>query len=66
VNNVLDEWVFRFNSSTGYWYSTNRDNYFALFNGLNEDVIKSKEISTLTEIITKFNGDIKKIRSSIN
>ncbi len=60
-NNNLYGWVFTFNPNTDVWNATPNDNYFALFNGHNERVISSKEITTLMDIINRTNGNIEGI-----
>lgn len=37
----LEGWVFT--KKEGIWYATIRDNYFALFNGINDKVICHKD-----------------------
>lgn len=58
----LHDWVFHYNTYTGNWDATTRSNYNALFNGKNSEVLSSKDIWTLIEIINRTNGDKTKIQ----
>ena len=63
-NQALYDWIFRYNSMDQMWYGTKRDNYNDLFSNLSSPhILKSSSIKTLAEIITKSDGDIKKINS---
>ena len=57
----LHDWVFHYNTYTGHWDATTRENYNALFNGKNSGVLSSKDIWTLIEIINRTNGNKSKI-----
>lgn len=63
-NNTIEGWVFT--NKHGVWYTTTRDNYFALFNGVNDKVLSSKNIETLQDIINRTGGDEKLIKKLIN
>ena len=54
-------WIFTWNSYKGVWAATNRDNYLKLFDGPNDPIIESREISTLIEIIELNDGDIRQV-----
>lgn len=63
-NQTLYDWIFRFNPLDNFWYAAKRDNYNDLFSDIqSKNVLKSSSIKTLTEIINKTDGDIKKINS---
>jgi DNA-directed RNA polymerase alpha subunit len=63
-NQTLYDWIFRFNPMDNMWYGVKRDSYNDLFSDLqSKNVLKSSSIKTLTEIINKTDGDIKKINS---
>ena len=64
-NKNLYGWVFTFNPYEDKWYATPRDNYFALFNGKNEDVLSSKDITTLMVLVNKTNGNKNKINDLV-
>jgi hypothetical protein len=57
----LQGWVFTYNPYIKTWLATKRENYNNLFNGDWREVLKSKDITTLTAIITRTGGDKKKI-----
>lgn len=61
----LHDWIFHYNSYKNRWDATTRDNYPALFSGLNEGVISSSNFNTLIEIIEKTGGDKEKIKKLI-
>lgn len=60
----LYNWVFRYNPYKELWYAVKREHYNDLFSDLDsEDVLKSKEISTLVYLIKKTNGNQHKIKT---
>ena len=66
MNKNLQNWVFHLNPYTDKWSATTRDNYNALFNGENEDVLTSGDIHTLVYLIEKTNGDKEKLKKLTN
>ncbi len=60
-DNSLYQWVFNYNSYKGVWRCTNRDNYLKLFDGPDDPILESKEISTLIDIINLNDGDIRQV-----
>ena len=64
TDNRLNGWIFT--NTDGIWYTTTRDNYFALFNGENEQVLSSRDIVTLQDIIIRTDGDLEKIKKLVN
>lgn len=61
-NEELYGWVFTYNTYTKNWHVTDRDNYHKLFSDtFHGNVLRSKDINTLIEIIIKNKGDINKI-----
>jgi hypothetical protein len=62
----LEGWIFTFNSFTGKWQATKRENYALLFNDIqNSKVLKSSKFETLQELIIKTDGDSKKLNKLI-
>lgn len=62
----LYDWVFNYNPYRKEWRAVKRDNYHLMFsNGNYRDVLKSSDINTLFEIISKTNGDPIKIKELI-
>ena len=54
--------IFSYNCFTDRWMATNRDNYFKLWNeGLKEEVLESRSINSLQELIIKGKGDLRTI-----
>lgn len=63
-NQSLYDWVFRFNPLDKSWYAARREHYNDLFSDISsKNLLKSSSIKTLTEIINKTDGDVKKINS---
>lgn len=61
-NKESSNWVFNQCSVSGIWKGVHRDNYADMFNDFNSpNVIKSKQINTLIELIDKTDGDIFKM-----
>jgi len=61
----LENWVFVYNTYTGEWLSTTRDNVKELWNNSNsKNIIRSSSISTLEKLIMRY-GTIEKIRKAI-
>lgn len=56
----ISNWIFHLNPITNNWEATTRDNYNDLFSN-NKEVLKSKDINILIELIEKTNGDPIKI-----
>jgi hypothetical protein len=57
-------WVFVFNPYQDVWMAAKRENYIQLFSGAektSDDVLKSKNIMTLVELISRTDGDTIKI-----
>lgn len=53
----LHDWVFNYNSYTGLWNATKREDYFLLFSsGDKNKVLRSKDLNALIELIAKSNG----------
>ena len=63
MNTNLQDWVFNFNPYTSLWNGVKRDNYKDLFNNNeSKNVLRSKDINTLTALIEKTNGDAAEIQ----
>jgi len=61
--NRLEGWVFVYNTHTSKWMASRRDNYYDLFSNISSDkVLKSSNINTLIEIISKTQGEKTKIK----
>lgn len=61
-NQVLYDWIFRFNPMDDHWYAAKRDHHGDLFSNIkSENVLKSSSINTLIEIITKTEGNVNNI-----
>lgn len=58
-------WLFTYNPHTDKWAATQNDNMFALFNGHNDKVLVSSSIDTLITLITRTNGEAKKIKKLV-
>ena len=66
-NAILIDWVFHFNPYTKLWAAINRSNYSEYWNDSDsKNIIRSKEINTLVELIIKADGDIKKINKLVH
>ena len=62
MNESLTDYLFHYNSNTKFWAAIPRDKYNFYWNDYNTPgVIRSKNISTLIEIINKGDGFIKKL-----
>lgn len=65
--NYLNDWVFHFNSFTEQWAAVPREIYNEYWNDYKHaSVFKSKNISTLLELLHKSKGDVGKIEHIIN
>ena len=62
----LYDWVFHYNHISKTWAAIKRDEIADYFNGNLQDVLTSKKHSTLVDIITKTDGDPKKVKKLIN
>jgi hypothetical protein len=61
-NKELYGWIFVYFPYEDRWKATNRDNYFKLWNeGKQEEVLESRSINSLQELIIKGRGDLKVI-----
>lgn len=65
LNLFLFNWLFHFNEYNNMWYAFKREDHTAYFNDGDCFFIKSKNISVLTEIITRAQGDKEKIKDVI-
>lgn len=65
VNLFLFNWLFHFNEYTKMWYAFTREDHSSYFNDGDCFFIKSKNISVLTEIINRAQGDKTKIKDVI-
>lgn len=55
-------WLLTYNPFEDRWKATNRDNYFKLWNeGPQEEVLESRNIDAIKEMIIKGKGDLKVI-----
>lgn len=64
----LYNWVFNYNPYTKLWNATKREYYALLFSATSKNsnlVLKSKDINTLIELITKTDGESNKIKKLI-
>jgi len=62
----LHNWVFNYNAYKMEWAAVERDHYPLLFsNRTSPLVLRSSRFETLVEIVTKTNGDRKKINKLI-
>ena len=63
----LTGWVFMYNEYTENWQAATRENYNLLYNdGKSENVLKSKSLDTLFDIIRRTGGDSTKIKKLID
>jgi hypothetical protein len=63
---ILYDYVFHYNTFTKTWAAIPRDQYNAYWSEPNvPGVLRSKSISTLTELLIKTGGDVKKIAKLI-
>jgi hypothetical protein len=54
----LEEWVFHFNSFTEEWAAVPRETYDEYWNEYNHpDVLRSKQLNTLLDLLHKSKGD---------
>jgi hypothetical protein len=59
---ALYNFVFHFNAYTGLWSAIHRDDYLQYWsNSSHTNVIRSKSVDTLQEIIIKTGGELSKI-----
>ena len=65
-NEELHNWLFHYNPYVKYWAAFRREDANDYFNGKLQNVLVSKKQNTLVEIITKTEGDPKKIKKLIN
>ena len=64
-NNYLDSWVFRYNSATNNWIVCTRDEWLDMYNIPETNFLRSKEFTTLRDILIKNEGDVEKIKQLI-
>ena len=63
MNKHLSDWVFHYNSFDSTWGAAKRENQTDLFNNRkSKNVLSSKNIKDLIELINKTNGDESKIK----
>jgi hypothetical protein len=63
----MNDWLFHYNPYTKIWSAFHRQDMVKYFNGeKTSTIIQSNKQSTLVEIITKSEGDLKKIKKFIN
>lgn len=63
MNKHLSDWVFHYNSFDGTWGAAKRENQTDLFNDRkSKNVLSSKNIKDLIELINKTNGDENKLK----
>jgi hypothetical protein len=57
---ILFNWVFGYNPYRDQWMTTDRNHYTELYSG-GKNVLFSKDINTLIDIIIKTDGDVSKV-----
>jgi hypothetical protein len=58
----LEDWVFHFNSFTNQWAAIPRDSYTEYWSDYkNPNVLKSKHLNTLLDLLHKTKGDVEMI-----
>ena len=63
MNKHLSDWVFHYNSFDDTWGAAKRENQTDLFNDRkSKNVLSSKNIKDLIELINKTNGDENKLK----
>ena len=63
--NNLQNWVFKYNTYTKRWMATTDDCYFDLSNNIqSENIVMSKSIDTLEELIIKYDS-VEEIKKNI-
>ncbi len=66
TNHNMYDWVFHFNTYTGKWCGAKREHYNDLFNNASSDnIICSKSIHTLHELVNRTNGNKVKINKLV-
>ena len=61
----LNNWLFNYSSHRGAWFAFKREHSVEYLNGNHTNVLKSKSIHTLTELITYHDGDLVKINEVV-
>jgi hypothetical protein len=61
----LENWVFSYNSHTDNFRAVTRDQWLDVYNLPEENFLRSKEFTTLRDIIIKNEGDPEKIKQLI-
>lgn len=54
---LLEPYVFKYNSFQDVWYATKREHYTELHSGDKGNTLKSANINTLVELISRTGGD---------
>ena len=61
----LENWIFRYNSHTNNWMCCTRDQWLDMYNIPEINFLRSKEFTTLRDILIKNEGDVEKIKQLI-
>lgn len=66
MKNNLYNWVFRYNPFNLKWYAAKRENYHELWSDTNSpNVLRSNDVETLLYLISKTDGDNKKLNKIV-